>query len=104
MVGLVSDFPWLLVGWALVGAGLGNVSPQVYAAAAHAAGARGLTLVMTFGNGAAVFSPALMGAVITLTGIQRAMFVPAAGFMTLAVLSRFLPGRRAGAPPASTLA
>lgn len=90
---LATPFPLLLVGWALVGLGCGNVFPQVYGAAGHAAGGRGLAVVVTFGYATFLISPALMGTVITAIGIRPTMFVPAALLVGLVLLSRILPGR-----------
>jgi MFS family permease len=94
IVALATPFPLLLAGWALIGLGLGNVFPQVYGAAGHTGGGRGLAVVVTFGYATFLISPAVMGQIIAATGIQRAMFVPAVSLLGLLALSRILPGRQ----------
>jgi MFS family permease len=86
-----ASFPLLLAGWALVGLGVGNVFPQVYGAAGHIGGGRGLAAVVTFGYATFLISPAIMGSIIPVLGIQRTMFVPAALLLALTGLSRILP-------------
>ena len=93
--------PVLLAGWALVGLGVGMIAPQVYAAAGHAGGARMLAVVVTFGYGAFLIGPAIMGALIGRFGISYAMVLPMALCVVLVALSRVLSrSESAGKEPA----
>jgi len=87
MVTLVSSLPMLVVGWALVGFGVGMIAPQVYAVAGHIGGGRVLAVVVTFGYAAFLLGPAFMGFLVNHVGIHHAMAVPAllcAGIIALA--------------------
>jgi MFS family permease len=89
---LGQPLPVLLVGWALVGLGVGLIAPQVYAAAGHAGGGRMLAVVVTFGYGAFLIGPAIIGALIGQVGIRHAMAFPLVLSIVLAALSRVLSG------------
>jgi MFS family permease len=86
-VTLVSGLPLLLVGWALVGLGVGMIAPQVYAVAGHIGGGRVLAVVITFGYAAFLLGPALVGFLVSHLGLHHTMAVPAvlcAGIVALA--------------------
>ena len=86
-VTLVSGLPMLLVGWALVGLGVGMIAPQVYAVAGHIGGGRVLAVVVTFGYAAFLLGPAVVGFLVSQLGLHHAMAVPAvlcAGIVALA--------------------
>ncbi len=76
-VTVVSALPLLLVGWALVGLGVGMIAPQVYAVAGHIGGGRVLAVVVTFGYAAFLSGPAAVGLLVNHLGLHHAMAVPA---------------------------
>jgi MFS family permease len=76
-VTLVSGLALLVLGWALVGFGVGMIAPQVYAVAGHIGGGRVLAVVVTFGYAAFLIGPAVVGFLVTQLGIHHAMAVPA---------------------------
>jgi len=82
--------PVLLVGWALVGLGVGMIAPQVYAVAGHAGGGRMLAVVVTFGYGAFLIGPAIIGTLSRRVGIQHAMAFPLVLAVVLVALSGVL--------------
>ena len=84
---LGQPLPVLLVGWALVGLGVGMIAPQVYAVAGHAGGGRMLAIVVTFGYGAFLIGPAIIGALSTQVGIRHAMAFPLVLTVALVALS-----------------
>jgi MFS family permease len=86
-VTVVSGLPLLLVGWALVGLGVGMIAPQVYAVAGHVGGGRVLAVVVTFGYAAFLSGPAAVGFLVNHLGLHHAMAIPAllcAGIIGLA--------------------
>jgi MFS family permease len=86
-VTLVSSLPLLVLGWALVGFGVGMIAPQVYALSGHIGGGRALAMVVTFGYAAFLLGPAFVGFLVNLLGIHHSMAVPAllcAGIIALA--------------------
>jgi MFS family permease len=83
--------PLLLLGWALVGLGVGLVAPQVYAVAGHVGGGRMLAVVVTFGYSAFLVGPAIIGGLVHRFGIQHAMVLPLVLSACLVAVSGVLP-------------
>ena len=96
MVTLVSSLPMLVVGWALVGFGVGMIAPQVYAVAGHIGGGRVLAVVVTFGYAAFLLGPAFMGFLVNHVGIHHAMAVPALLCAGIIALASTMPRNDAG--------
>jgi MFS family permease len=100
-VTLVSGLPFLLIGWALVGFGVGMIAPQVYASAGHIGGGRVLAVVVTFGYAAFLCGPAVVGFLINHLGIHHTMIVPAALCAGIVGLAAVMPKTDADLAPAS---
>jgi MFS family permease len=85
-VTLVGGLPLLLVGWALVGLGVGMIAPQVYAVAELSAAAGCFAVVVTFRYAAFLSGPAVVGLLVNHLGLHHAMAVPVlcAGIVGLA--------------------
>ena len=90
-VTLVDGLPLLVVGWCLVGFGVGMIAPQVYAVAGHMGGGRVLAVVVTFGYAAFLMGPAVVGFLVRHLGIQHAMAVPAALCAVIIALAATMP-------------
>jgi MFS family permease len=96
---VVADLPALLVGWALVGLGVGMIAPQVYAAAGHLGGGRVLAVVITFGYAAFLAGPAVVGYLITHLGLHHTMAVPAVLCAGIVLLASTMPKEDTGLAP-----
>jgi MFS family permease len=81
----------ILLGWCLVGLGVGLIAPQIYGLAGHVGGGRGLALVVSFGYAAFLVGPAIIGFVVAQADLRRAMLVPVVTAIGLIVLSARLP-------------
>lgn len=81
----------ILVGWCLVGFGVGLIAPQIYGLAGHVGGGRGLAVVVSFGYAAFLIGPAIIGFVASHLDLQRAMLVPVVTAVGLIVMSARLP-------------
>ena len=88
---LSSTLAVILVGWCLVGLGVGLIAPQIYGLAGHVGGGRGLALVVSFGYAAFLIGPAIIGFVASHSDLQRAMLVPVVTAVGLIVMSAWLP-------------
>jgi MFS family permease len=95
-VTLAGGVPLLLLGWALVGLGVGMIAPQVYAVAGHVGGGRVLAVVVTFGYAAFLAGPALIGFLVAHLGIHHAMAVPALLCAGIVALAATMPRSDAG--------
>lgn len=86
-----TPLPALLVGWALVGFGVGMIAPQVYAVAGHAGGGRVLAIVVTFGYATFLTGPAVIGFLVATVGVQHAMLLPAVLLAALPFVANVMP-------------
>jgi MFS family permease len=89
----------VLLGWCLVGFGVGLIAPQIYGLAGRIGGGRVLALVVSFGYTAFLVGPAVIGLIAVQTdtatrpGIQNAMLLPLVSALGLIVMSTRLPAR-----------
>lgn len=98
---LATQLPLVLVGWSLVGLGVGMIAPQIYGTAGNLGGGRVMGVVVGFGYTAFLTGPALIGTVADHAGIARAMLVPLTTGVALVVMARWMPrvGHQPAAPP-----
>jgi MFS family permease len=98
---LATQLPLVLVGWSLVGLGVGMIAPQIYGTAGNLGGGRVMGVVVGFGYTAFLTGPALIGTVADHAGIARAMLVPLATGIALVVMARWMPSveHQPAAPP-----
>lgn len=82
-----SALPVILLGWLLVGLGVGMIAPQIYAIAGHIGGGRVLAIVTAFGYTAFLAGPGLIGFLSNHFGIQRAMILPLVAGLLLTALT-----------------
>ena len=92
----------LLLGWAVVGLGMGLVAPQVYGSAGNLAGGRGLSIVVSMGYAAGLLGPGVIGSLVHAFGIADALIVPLVLAATLSALSVVMPDVRRDADPESS--
>jgi MFS family permease len=90
-VTVVSSLSLLVIGWALVGFGVGMIAPQVYALSGHIGGGRALAVVVTFGYAAFLVGPAFIGFLVNLLGIHHTMAVPALLCVGIIALASTMP-------------
>ena len=95
-VTVVSSLPLLVIGWALVGLGVGMIAPQVYALSGHIGGGRALAVVVTFGYAAFLVGPAFIGFLVNLLGIHHTMAVPALLCVGIIALASIMPRTNVG--------
>lgn len=91
LTAFTSALPVILVGWCLVGLGVGLLAPQIYALSGHLGGGRTMALVVGFGYTAFLAGPAVIGTVAVHAGIQTAMLVPLVTAAGLVVMARRMP-------------
>lgn len=91
---LGQSLPLVLLGWGLVGLGVGMIAPQIYGTAGHLGGARVLTRVVTFGYAAFLAGPGIIGSLVNRFGVQQAMLLPLVLAGVLVVLVRWMPSVR----------
>ena len=91
LTAFAGDLVPILVGWCLVGLGVGLIAPQIYGLAGHVGGGRGLAVVVSFGYAAFLVGPAIIGFVASQSSLQRAMLVPVVTAVGLVVLSTRMP-------------
>lgn len=100
---LVSPLGLLLLGWAVVGLGMGLVAPQIYGLAGNLAGGRGLSVVVSMGYAAGLLGPGVIGSLVHVAGVSRALIAPLVLAIALSILSFRMPEvARAASQPVPT--
>lgn len=88
LVALAAPGLWLsAAGFALVGVGVANIVPIVFSAAGRD-GAAGVSMAATFGYGAVMGAPPLIGGVAHWVGLRAALLLLVAGAGAMAVMGR----------------
>lgn len=88
---LASPLWLLLIGWAVVGLGMGLVAPQIYGLAGNLAGGRGLSVVVSMGYAAGLLGPGVIGGLVHTVGIAGALTAPLVLAVLLSILSVSMP-------------
>lgn len=88
---LASPLWLLLVGWGVVGLGMGLVAPQIYGLAGNLAGGRGLSVVVSMGYAAGLLGPGVIGTLVHAFGIADALIAPLVLAVLLSGLSAVMP-------------
>lgn len=94
---LASPLWLLLVGWGVVGLGMGLVAPQIYGLAGNLAGGRGLSVVVSMGYAAGLLGPGVIGTLVHAFGIADALIAPLLLAGLLSGLSVVMPEVRRAA-------
>lgn len=88
---LASPLWLLLIGWGVVGLGMGLVAPQIYGLAGNLAGGRGLSVVVSMGYAAGLLGPGVIGTLVHAFGIAHALIAPLLLALLLSGLSVVMP-------------
>ena len=100
LIAVIASLLWvLLLGWAVVGLGMGLVAPQIYGSAGNLAGGRGLSIVVSMGYAAGLLGPGVIGGLVHAYGIAQALIVPLVLAVVLSGLSVLMPDVRRDAEP-----
>ena len=91
LLAVLAPAAWVAAaGFALVGVGTANIVPIVFSAAGRD-GASGVSIVATFGYGAVMATPALIGLVAGAFGLRAGLMLLVVGAGVTAVLGRRVP-------------
>lgn len=86
-----SAMPVLLLAWALIGAGMALVAPQIYGLAGLLGGGRAMSRVVTCGYATTLVGPGVIGLLVHEFGIQNALLLPLSGAVMVCALSLVMP-------------